>query len=107
MNSIAILSDAVHDLGDSFSLGLSWYLDKKSHQKADSKYSFGYARFSLLGAAINSIVIILSSVYLIYEAINRIVVSASKGGRNGIVRHFGCGREWVCGMETARRKDHE
>lgn len=77
MNSIAILSDAVHDLGDSFSLGLSWYLDKKSHQKADSKYSFGYARFSLLGAAINSIVIILSSVYIIYEAINRIMVPES------------------------------
>ena len=77
MNSIAILSDAVHDLGDSFSLGLSWYLDKKSDQKADSKYSFGYARFSLLGAAINSIVIILSSVYIIYEAINRILVPES------------------------------
>ena len=77
VNSIAILSDAVHDLGDSFSLGLSWYLDKKSDQKADSKYSFGYARFSLLGAAINSIVIILSSVYIIYEAINRILVPES------------------------------
>ncbi len=77
VNSIAILSDAVHDLGDSFSLGLSWYLEKKSHQKADSKYSFGYARFSLLGAAINSIVIILSSVCIIYEAINRILVPES------------------------------
>jgi cobalt-zinc-cadmium efflux system protein len=72
VNSIAIISDAVHDMGDSMALGLSWYLDKKSKQKADKKYSFGYARFSLLGAAINSIVIIASSVFVVYEAVRRL-----------------------------------
>ncbi|MFT5511880.1 MAG: cobalt-zinc-cadmium efflux system protein [Bacteroidia bacterium] len=72
VNSIAIISDAVHDMGDSMSLGLSWYLDKKSKQKPDKKYSFGYARFSLLGAAINSIVIIASSVFVVTEAIKRL-----------------------------------
>lgn len=71
VNSIAIISDAVHDMGDSMSLGLSWYLDKKSKQKPDKKYSFGYARFSLLGAAINSVVILASSVWIVYEAIGR------------------------------------
>ncbi len=72
VNSIAIISDAVHDMGDSMSLGLSWYLDKKSKQKPDKKYSFGYARFSLLGAAINSVVILASSVFIVYEAIGRL-----------------------------------
>ncbi len=71
VNSIAIISDAVHDMGDSMSLGLSWYLDKKSKQKPDKKYSFGYARFSLLGAAINSVVILASSVFIVSEAIGR------------------------------------
>lgn len=71
VNSIAIISDAVHDMGDSMSLGLSWYLDKKSKQKPDKKYSFGYARFSLLGAAINSVVILASSCFIVYEAIGR------------------------------------
>lgn len=73
VNSIAIVSDAVHDLGDSLSLGTSWYLDHKSKQKSDSKFSFGYRRFSLLGALINSLVLIAGSVYVIYEAVGRLI----------------------------------
>ena len=46
VNSVAIMSDAVHDLGDSFSLGMAWFLENKSKQKPDSKYTFGYHRFS-------------------------------------------------------------
>ena len=72
VNSVAIISDAVHDLGDSLSLGTAWYLDKKSKKEADEKYSFGYKRFSLLGALINSIVLIAGSVYVISEAIERL-----------------------------------
>ncbi len=71
VNSIAIISDAVHDLGDSLSLGTSWYLERKSKQGANRNFSFGYSRFSLLGALINSLVLIVGSVYVISEAINR------------------------------------
>ena len=73
VNSVAIISDAVHDLGDSISLGISWYLDKKSKQEGNKKFSFGYKRFSLLGALINSLVLIGGSVYVIYEAIKRLI----------------------------------
>src|SRR6056297_1467169 len=73
VNSIAIISDAVHDLGDSLSLGTSWYLDHKAQQESDSKFSFGYRRFSLLGALINSLVLIGGSVYVIYEAVGRLM----------------------------------
>lgn len=73
VNSIAIISDAVHDLGDSLSLGTSWYLDNKSKKKSNAKYTFGYKRFSLLGALINSVVLIMGSAYVIYEAIGRIL----------------------------------
>jgi cobalt-zinc-cadmium efflux system protein len=73
VNSIAIVSDAVHDLGDSLSLGTSWYLDHKSKQGATDKFSFGYTRFSLLGALINSLVLIAGSIYVIYEAVGRIL----------------------------------
>lgn len=72
VNSVAIISDAVHDLGDSISLGTSWYLDKLSKKKATESYSFGYRRFSLLGALINAIVLILGSVFVIREAILRL-----------------------------------
>lgn len=70
-NSIAIISDALHDLGDSLSLGTAWYLENKSKQKADEKFSFGYARFSLLGALINSLVLLAGSFFVISEALNR------------------------------------
>lgn len=73
VNSIAIISDAVHDLGDSLSLGTSWYLDHKAQQKSDAKFSFGYRRFSLLGALINSLVLIGGSIYVIYEAVGRLM----------------------------------
>ncbi|MGA8853432.1 MAG: cation diffusion facilitator family transporter [Christiangramia sp.] len=73
VNSIAIISDAVHDLGDSLSLGTSWYLDKKSKKDSNSKFSYGYRRFSLLGALINSLVLIGGSIYVIYEAVGRIL----------------------------------
>lgn len=71
-NSMAILSDAVHDLGDSLSLGLSWYLDKTSKQKGDKRFSFGYQRFSLLGALINGVVLIGGSIYIFTETIPRL-----------------------------------
>jgi cobalt-zinc-cadmium efflux system protein len=73
VNSIAILSDAVHDLGDSLSLGASWYLDHKSKKGPNYRFSFGYKRFSLLGALINSLVLIAGSIYVIYEAIGRLL----------------------------------
>lgn len=72
-NSLAILSDALHDLGDSFSLGMSWYLERHSHKGSDSKYSYGYRRFSLLAALINTIVLIVGSLFILSEAIPRLI----------------------------------
>lgn len=72
VNSVAIISDAIHDLGDSLSLGTAWFLDNKSKKGSDKNFSFGYARFSLLGALINSVVLIIGSSFVIYEAVHRI-----------------------------------
>ncbi|MEJ2447304.1 MAG: cation diffusion facilitator family transporter, partial [Anaerolineales bacterium] len=72
-NSLAILSDALHDLGDSFSLGMAWYLERHSHKESDVKYSYGYRRFSLLAALINTIVLIAGSIYILSEAIPRLL----------------------------------
>lgn len=73
VNSVAILSDAIHDLGDCLSLGTSWYLQVKSRKTATKSFSFGYRRFSLLGALINSIVLVGGSVYVIKEAVGRLI----------------------------------
>jgi len=71
-NSIAILSDALHDLGDCLSLGLAWYFQKVSNKGSDSSYSYGYKRFSLMGAIINSIVLVIGSIFILTKAIPRI-----------------------------------
>jgi cobalt-zinc-cadmium efflux system protein len=72
-NSMAILSDALHDFGDSISLGLAWFLEGYSKKGADKKFTFGYSRFSLLGAMINGIVLLIGSFIILSEAVPRIL----------------------------------
>jgi cobalt-zinc-cadmium efflux system protein len=72
-NSMAILSDALHDLGDSISLGLSWYFEKVASKKRDHKYTYGYARFSVLAALINGLILILGSAFILAETIPRLL----------------------------------
>lgn len=72
-NSMAILSDALHDLGDSLSLGLAWYLERYSQRGPDEKFSFGYARFSLLGALLNSLILIGGSLLILFNVTPRIL----------------------------------
>ncbi|MDX5419214.1 MAG: cation diffusion facilitator family transporter [Hymenobacteraceae bacterium] len=72
INSMAILSDALHDLGDSLSLGLAWYFEKVAKRSRDAKYTFGYKRFSLLGAVINSVILLVGSIVILTEALPRI-----------------------------------
>lgn len=72
-NSVAILSDALHDFGDSVSLGVAWYLQKFSEKKRDKFYSYGYKRFSLLGALIISVILLVGSIFVIEESIQRIL----------------------------------
>jgi cobalt-zinc-cadmium efflux system protein len=71
-NSVAILSDALHDLGDSLSLGLTYYFHKKSKKIRDESFHYGYRRFSLLGAFINGTILILSSAFVIQESVRRL-----------------------------------
>ncbi len=71
-NSLAVLSDALHDLGDSLSLGLSWYFQKLSHKGRTKAFSYGYKRFSLLGAIINTTVLIIGSIFILINAIPKL-----------------------------------
>lgn len=71
-NSIAILSDAVHDLGDSIALLFSMIMEKKSRKKGNRNLTFGYKRYSLLGAFVSSFILILGSTFIIYNAVGRL-----------------------------------
>lgn len=72
-NSLAILSDAIHDLGDSLSLGLAYYFQKISNKPSDQKYTYGYKRFSVIGAVVNSIVLVIGSIFIIINAVPRLM----------------------------------
>lgn len=72
-NSVAIISDALHDFGDSISIGISYFLEKKSKKKPDSNYTYGYARYSTLGAVITNAILTIGSIFVILNAISRII----------------------------------
>lgn len=69
--SVAIASDALHDFGDAASIGVSYYLERKSKRGADEKYTYGYGRYSLLGGAITTFILLFGSVAVVAGAINR------------------------------------
>lgn len=71
-NSIAILADALHDLGDSLSLGLAWYFQNLSNKKSNKNYTYGYKRYTLIGALVNASVLLVGTVFIISETIPRI-----------------------------------
>ena len=70
--SVAIISDALHDAGDALSIGLAFILEKKSEKGADSKYTYGYRRYSLLGSLVTTLILASGSVLVIANAIGRI-----------------------------------
>lgn len=69
--SVAIVSDAVHDFGDSLSIGTSFLLEKISRKKPDEKYTFGYYRYSVLGSVLQSVILLSGSLLVIYRSVER------------------------------------
>jgi cobalt-zinc-cadmium efflux system protein len=72
-NSTAIMADAVHDLGDSIALGQAWYFESISHKQGSRSYTYGLKRFSLLGALLSTILLLISSLYILSEAVPRLI----------------------------------
>lgn len=71
--SVAIISDAVHDIGDAASIGLSFLLERKSEKQPDEKYTYGYLRYSVIGGLVTTVILLVGSVVVIYNAILRIL----------------------------------
>ena len=71
--SVAIISDAVHDIGDAASIGASYFLEKKSKKQPDETYTYGYARYSVIGSVITTLILLLGSAVVIYNAMLRII----------------------------------
>lgn len=72
-NSLAILSDALHDFGDSVALLVSWLFERGARKSPDTSRTFGYQRFSLFSALFAAIILIGGSLLIISQAIPRIL----------------------------------
>lgn len=72
-NSVAILSDAVHDLGDTFSIGLSWYAERIARRRPDSSFTYGYKRFPVLAALMNAVFLLGASVFVLSRAVPLVI----------------------------------
>lgn len=70
--SFAILSDALHDAGDTASLGLAWYFQRLSKRGRTPDYTFGYRRFNTIGALITGVVLVAGSVLILTEAVPKL-----------------------------------
>ncbi len=71
-NSMAILADCIHDMSDTISIALAWALEKVAQKDSTDKYSYGYQRFSILGAVIISVFVIIMAFVILQEAIPRL-----------------------------------
>ena len=70
--SSAVLADSIHDLGDAIAIGISAFLETISNREEDRRYTLGYKRFSLLGALVTSVILIIGSILVILENITKI-----------------------------------
>lgn len=84
-NSMAIIADSMHDLSDTIAIGIAWVLEKVSQKDATDKYSYGYKRFSVIGALITSSFVIIVSVFVINEAIGRILSPVVPDGEGMLI----------------------
>lgn len=71
--SVAIASDAVHDIGDAASIGISYFLEKKSKQKPNETYTYGYVRYSVLGGLLTTVILLVGSLVMIYHSVKRLI----------------------------------
>ena len=71
-NSVAILTDALHDGGDCASLGIAWYLQNLAQKQPNARFTYGYGRFSTLGAVITSAVLIAGLAFMLWHAAGRL-----------------------------------
>ena len=72
-NSVAIISDSIHDIGDAMSIGVSYFLERKSIKKPDNNYTYGYVRYSVLGSIITTFILLSGSILVIYNALQRLI----------------------------------
>lgn len=71
--SAAIISDAVHDFGDALSIGVSFFLERRSKKAPDQRHTYGYGRYRVIGGLITTLVLLLGSVLAVVHGVSRLL----------------------------------
>jgi cobalt-zinc-cadmium efflux system protein len=71
VQSMAILSDALHDFGDAMALGFALYLERSSRAPSTQDYTYGFRRYSVLSAVITGVILLLGSSFILVESVQR------------------------------------
>lgn len=71
-NSLALISDAAHNLTDSMSIGFSYYASRFAKRSATDSHTYGFGRAAILAATINATVLVVTAGLIYYEAYTRL-----------------------------------
>lgn len=89
-NSVAILSDSIHDFGDSIAIGSAYFLERFSHRGPTEGYTYGYRRYSIVSAIISSSVLLIGSAVVVYSSVLRLITPEEpKSGWMILIAVFG------------------
>ncbi|MEA3505512.1 MAG: cation diffusion facilitator family transporter [Bacteroidota bacterium] len=106
-NSLSLLSDALHNLGDSSAIFIAFLAGKKSHKAPDEQHTFGYKRVEILAALFNAIVLISICIFLFFEAYERLIdPQPIKGKIMFIVAIFGLLANLISALVLSKDKNH-
>lgn len=72
-NSIAIISDSIHDLGDALTIAISYIIIKISKKDRTTEFTYGYKRLTVIGALLNIIILVSGSIFVYFESIRRLI----------------------------------
>ncbi len=79
-NSLALLSDALHNLSDAFAVLIAYIAGRFSNKQPDQRMTFGFKRMEILAALLNAVILIVVTIYLFYEAFRRLREPAPVSG---------------------------
>jgi len=107
-HSMALLSDAGHNLADAASLALSFMAFKLAKVKASEKYTYGYKKTTILAALTNAVVLLVTVGVLGYQSVNRLLHPLPvEGGLVAIIAGLGIVINFGSAMLFFRDKDHD
>lgn len=72
-HSLALLSDAGHNLADALALALSWYALRMARRPADARQTYGYHRVGILAALVNAVSLVVITLYIFWEGMQRLL----------------------------------